>query len=199
MGTSTAPAPSSSNTQYSLKNPPPGAQFVFAEVKTDRGKTSLGQIPILEWGETEEDILNAIQFYGPKGISDILGGTSLRVSFQGIGRSRKEKAKDNPNDAQKQAEATDEAIAAEQLKFRPSSREGGQSTPASRLGNQAKRVAAKANPDVLAKLLAMVEAGTLDTALLAQAGIEDAADLYKVPASGGEENGETEESEEGQQ
>lgn len=176
----TAPATAAASTQYSLTNPPPGAQFVFATVKTDRGKTDLGQIPILEWGETEEDILNAIQFYGPKGISDILGGTSLRVSFQGIGRSRREKALADPSKA---SEATDEAIAAEQLKFRPSSREGGQSTPASRLGNQAKRVAAKANPDVLAKLLAMVEAGTLDTGLLQQAGIEDAADLYKVPAA----------------
>lgn len=182
--------------QYSITNPPPGAQFVFASVKTDKGKTDLGEIPILEWGETEQDILNAIAFYGPKGISDILGGTSLRVSFQGIGRTAREKAAANPNDAAKQQAATNEAIADAQLKFRPSSREGGQSTPASRLASQARRAAAKANPDVLAKLFKMVEDGTLDASLLAQAGIEDADQLYTVPSAndngGTEENGETE-------
>lgn len=180
--------------QYSLTNPPPGATFVFATVKTDRGKTDLGEIPILEWGETEQDILNAIAFYTPKGISDILGGTSLRVSFQGIGRTAREKAAANPNDATKQAAATNEAIADAQLKFRPSSREGGASTPASRLASQARRTAAKVNPDVLAQLLAMAEAGTLDASLLSQAGIKDADQLYNVPVAAG--NGEAEDEEE---
>lgn len=192
----TAPASANTGTQYSLTNPPPGAQFVFAEVKTDRGKTSLGEIPILEWGETEEDILNAIAFYGPKGISDILGGTSLRVSFQGIGRTAREKAAADPSKA---GDASNEAIATAQLKFRPSSREGGASTPASRLASQARRVATKANPEVLAQLFAMVESGQLSPELLKQAGIENADQLYTVPAGGGgEEDNGTEAAVEGQ-
>lgn len=169
--------------QYSLSNPPPGSSFEFAEVKTDRGTKSLGLVPILTWGNTDEDIAHAIAFYGPEGISNILGGTSLRVSFQGIARTAKEKGETDPSKAQ-----TDEQIAAAQIAFRPGKREGGQSTPASRLGNQAKRLAAKANPDVLANLLKMVEEGKLDVGLLKAAGIEGAEDLYTVPAAA-EENG----------
>lgn len=186
----TAPAAAVTGSQYSLSNPPPGAQFVRAEVKTDRGKTSLGEIPILEWGETEEDILNAIAFYGPKGISDILGGTSLRVSFQGIGRTAREKAAADPSKA---GDATDEAIALAQLKFRPSSREGGVSTPASRMAAAARKVAGKVNENAFAQLLAMVAEGKIDTALLKQAGIENAEEFYQpAAASNGAEGEEAE-------
>ena len=185
-------APTAPAVQYSLKNPPPGATFEFATVKTDRGKTDLGQIPILTWGETEEDILNAIAFYGPEGISNILGGTSLRVSFQGIGRSAKEKAIEDPTKA-----LTDEQIADLQIKFRPGKREGGTSTPASRLANQTKRIAGKVNEEVFAKLLAMVGEGKLDVSLLQQAGIEGADKLYEVPATPASENGTEGEGEEG--
>lgn len=172
--------------QYSLQNPPPGAHFEFAPVKTDRGQTDLGNIPILTWGETDEDIAHAIAFYGAEGISNILGGTSLRVSFQGIGRNAKERAAKDPTKA-----LTDEQIAALQIAFRPGKREGGQSTPVSRLGNQAKRAAQKANPDVLANLLKMVEEGKLDVSLLKQAGIEGAEDLYNIPTTEAEGEEET--------
>lgn len=168
---------------YSLQNPPPGSHFEFAKVKTDRGQTDLGDVPILTWGETDEDIANAVAFYGAEGISNILGGTSLRVSFQGIARNAKERAAKDPTKA-----LTDEQIAAAQIAFRPGKREGGQSTPISRLGNQAKRAAAKANPDVLANLLKMVEEGKLDIGILKAAGIEGAEDLYNIPsADDGEE------------
>jgi hypothetical protein len=185
----TAPAvPATPATQYSLTNPPPGSTFLFAKVKTDRGQTDLGEVPILTWGETDEDIQHAIAYYGAEGISNILGGTSLRVSFQGIARTAKEKAAKDPSKAM-----TDEQIAKAQIDFRPGKREGGQSTPASRLGNQAKKLAEKANPNVLAELLKMVEEGKLDVALLQSAGLANAADLYTVPAAA--DNGAAEEEE----
>lgn len=180
-------------TQYSLTNPPPGSKFEFGRVKTDRGKTDLGEIPILTWGETEEDIQHAIAFYGPQGISDILGGTSLKVSFQGIGRTALEKAAAEPNDATKQAAATAEAIAKAQIEFRPGRREGGVSTPQSRAASQARKTAEVANPDILAKLLAAIQNKSLDPVLLAAAGIEGGEDLYNMPVAveaGESENGE---------
>ena len=175
--TTTAAAPATP--QYSISNPPPGSHFEFEKVRTDRGKTDLGDVPILTWGDTEEDIMQAIAYYGPEGISNILGGTSLKVSFQGIARAGR--------DPEKKIQLTDEQIAQKQIEFRPGRREGGVSTPATRLRAAANRAASKANPDVLAALLKMVEEGTLNPALLAQAGIEGADQLYTVPSA---ENGE---------
>jgi|SRR5215831_4676157 len=177
MATATQPQ----TEQYSLTNPPKGATFEFEKVRTDRGKTDLGDVPILTWGDTEEDIAFAVAYYGPEGISNILGGTSLKVSFQGIARAGR--------DPEKKVKLTNEEIALKQIEFRPGRREGGVSTPASRLKSAANRAAGKANADVLAALLKMVEDKTLDPALLKQIGIENADQLYEPVSAAAEDNG----------
>lgn len=173
--------------QYSLANPPAGASFEYDEVKTDRGQTSLGQVPILTWGSDEESIQHAIAFYGAEGISNILNGTSLRVSFQGIARNGKDPKKN----------WTDEQIAQKQIEFRPGKREGGQSTPASRAANATKKAASVANADAIKQLMDMVANKQLDPQMLRNLGFsQDQIDGFYTPVASenGGENGEGEES-----
>ena len=87
---------------------PTGAEFVFDEVKTERGTKSLGEVPILVW----RNVAAALTHYGEEGIGDILDGTSLRVSFQNIARRFKAAGK------------TDDEIAAAQVAFKPGKRSG---------------------------------------------------------------------------
>ncbi len=166
--------------QYSLASPPPGSSFEYGEVKTDRGTRSLGQVPLLTWGEDAESVNHMIAFYGPEGIANMANGTSFRVSFQGIARRMKEKGK------------SDEEIAKEMIDFRPGKREGGQSTPASRVANQAKRVAASANADAIGRLLKLVEDKSVPQALLDQLGITAEEFYTALPQPAAAENGEGE-------
>ena len=128
-------------------SPPEGAEFVFDEVKTDRGAKSLGDVPILKWNDANA----AVDYYGEEGICDVLDGTSLRVSFQSIARRGKIGGK------------SDDEIAKAQVEFKPGKRAVGASTPVSR----AKRTAAKAaeklgeQGDAVTALLEAVAAGKL--------------------------------------
>lgn len=106
---------------------PDGAKFEEEEVKTARGTKSLGNVPMLIW----EDLEKAVTYYGEDGIKDVLDGTSLRVSFQNIGRRFATAGK------------TKDEIAQAQINFRPGKRVVGPSTPASRAGNAARRAAEK--------------------------------------------------------
>ena len=175
--------------QYSLTNPPPGSRFEFDEVKTDRGQTSLGQVPLLTWGDSDEDVQAAIAYYGAEGIANILNGTSLRVSFQGIARNGKDPKKN----------WSDEQIALKQIEFRPGKREGGQSTPASRAANATKKAASVANADAIKQLMDMVASKQLDPQMLRNLGFseEQVASFYTPVAAptgnGDEANEEAEE------
>src|SRR4051812_26193624 len=61
---------------------PEGFHFEYEEVKTDRGQKSLGNVPIL----VADSVEAAIALFGEEGVKNILDGTSLRVSYQGIAR-----------------------------------------------------------------------------------------------------------------
>lgn len=106
---------------------PDGAEFEMEEVKTAKGTKTLGQVPILTWRVLDK----ARDYFGDEGIMDILDGTSLRVSYQNIGRRYA------------QAGKTVDEIAEAQVKFRPGKRAAGVSTPVSRAGNAARRAAEK--------------------------------------------------------
>jgi hypothetical protein len=128
---------------------PAGAHFEYEEVKTAKGAESLGSVPILIWDGLKE----AVEFYGgEEAITDVLDGTSLRVSFQNIARRLKIAGK------------TDEEIADAMLKFRPGKRQVGASTPASRAARQAKAATEKVGGDAVEKLLAKIAAGELSAA-----------------------------------
>lgn len=107
---------------------PDGAQFVYEEVKTAKGQSSLGNVPMLVW----TNLSKAIAHYGSEeAITDVLDGTSLRVSFQNIARRYKI------------ANKSDEEIAAAMIAFRPGKRVVGASTPASRAASSAKKAVEK--------------------------------------------------------
>lgn len=128
---------------------PNGAHFEYEEVKTAKGAESLGSVPILIW----DNLPAAVEFYGgEEAITDVLDGTSLRVSFQNIARRLKIAGK------------TDEEIAEAMLKFRPGKRQAGVSTPASRAARQAKAATEKVGGDAVEKLLAKIAAGELSEA-----------------------------------
>lgn len=139
MGTTAQPQVA----QYSLSNPPPGASFDYDEVKTDRGQKSLGPAPLLTWNETDEGLAAAVSFYGASGVCRFINGTSLRVSDQAI--ARRGKTATPPK--------SDEVIAAEQLAFRPGSRQGGQSTPVSRAAAATRKAAAVVNGDAITEMM----------------------------------------------
>lgn len=125
---------------------PAGAEFKLEEVKTARGTKSVGEVPILVWNDLEK----ARDYYGDEGIQDVLDGTSLRVSFQNIGRRYASAGK-----------SMDE-IAEAQLKFRPGKRAVGVSTPASRTANTARRASEKIGgeaSETLSKFLERVARG----------------------------------------
>ncbi len=119
-----------------------------------------------------------LAFYGPAGIAQIANGTSIKVVVQGIARRLKPKGK------------SDEEIAKEQLEYRPGTRQGGASTPASRLAAHAKKAAEKFNADGLAQLISRLE----DPAFRAQVeamGI----DLSTLPQQNGGDEGDDNEDE----
>lgn len=124
---------------------PAGSHFEFEEVKTAGGTKPLGQAPILVWDSLE----SARQTYGDEGITDVLDGTSLRVSFQGIARRGRIAGK------------SDDDIAQQQVEFRPGKRAVGQSTPVSRARRAASTAAEKVDGDVLASFLSKVAAGEI--------------------------------------
>lgn len=125
---------------------PEGAHFEFEEVKTAKGTVSLGEVPILVW----DSIDAARAYYTDEGIKNILDGTSLRVSFQSIGRRMKA------------AKKADDEIAKAQVDFRPGTRQGGVSTPVSRARNTAAKAAEKLqNGDVLSAFLEKVASGAI--------------------------------------
>jgi hypothetical protein len=127
---------------------PAGAHFEFEEVKTARGTKSLGEVPILVWETTQA----AVGQYGEEGIVNVLDGTSLRVSFQGIARRLRLQGK------------SDDEIATAQLQFKPGSRVVGESTPVSRARNAAKAAAEKVDGDAIAAFLQKVAAGEISEA-----------------------------------
>jgi len=128
---------------------PDGSHFEYEEVKTAKGAESLGSVPILIW----DKLSAAVAFYGSEDtITDVLDGTSLRVSFQNIARRLKIAGK------------TDEEIADSMLKFRPGKRVAGATTPASRAARQAKAATEKVGGDSVEKLLAMIAEGKLSEA-----------------------------------
>lgn len=132
---------------------PDGSEFEMEEVKTNRGTRSLGQVPILVWNNLQR----ALEFYGEEGLCDILDGTSLRVSFQGIARRFAAAGK------------TVDEIAQAQINFRPGKRAVGVSTPASRAGNAAKKAAAALGDkaDTITRLMERIAKGEVTDADLA--------------------------------
>lgn len=128
---------------------PEGAHFDYEEVKTAKGQSSLGNVPILVWDELEK----AREFYGDEAICDVLDGTSLRVSFQNIARRFKIASK------------SDEEIAGAMVAFRPGKRAVGASTPASRAARLAKTATEKVGGgETVEKLLAKIASGELSQA-----------------------------------
>lgn len=125
--------------------PPTGSHWELEEVKTKRGTESLGEHPILVW----DDFDAAVSFYSAQGVLDMLDGTSLRVSQQGIIRRLAAAGKD------------DNAIAEALVAFRPGKRAGGASTPNSRAVRAAKTAAEKVDGDQLARLLEKVASGEI--------------------------------------
>lgn len=124
---------------------PAGSHFEFESVKTAHGTKDLGEVPILVF----DDVPLAIAVYGDEGVKDILDGTSLRVSFQGIARRMRAAGK------------SDDEIAEAEIKFRPGKRAVGVSTPASRAAHAAKSAAAKVDGDKVAAFLQQIAEGKI--------------------------------------
>lgn len=126
---------------------PEGAHFDFDEVKTAKGTSSLGEVPILTWDDTPK----MIEFYGEEGIRDIANGTSLRVSFQAIARRYKIAGK------------SDDDIADAMVKFRPGRHSPAASTPASRSQRLARSASEKLgdNAPRLEELLQKIASGEI--------------------------------------
>jgi hypothetical protein len=127
---------------------PKGAHFEFEEVRTDRGAKSLGNVPILVWDELDE----AVENYGEESVLNVLDGTSLRVSFQGMARRMRA------------AEKSDDEIGTAQIEFKPGTRQPGQSTPVSRAKASARRAAERLgdDADAITALLDKVASGEID-------------------------------------
>lgn len=128
-----------------VTTPPEGFEFVYDEVKTAKGATSLGEVPLLV--AKSVDALRAV--YGDEGVLDICDGTSLRVSFQGIARRMKAAGK------------SDDEIKDAQIRFRPGKRAGGVSTPVSRAARAAKGAAEKVDGDLIASLMEQISSGKI--------------------------------------
>jgi len=126
---------------------PKGASFGFESVKTKGGTQDLGDVPLLQW----DDLDAAITFYGEDGVKQILDGTSLRVSFQGIARRMRAAGK------------SDDEIAQAEMNFRPGKRAVGAATPASRAVRATKAAADKLGDkaDLLTQLMKKVADGEL--------------------------------------
>ena len=133
---------------------PAGAHFEMEEVKTAKGATSLGEVPILIW----DDLDKMIAHFGAEGVLNMADGTSARVSYQSIAR-RGRGVKDKDGKTQ-----TDDQIAQAQIDFKPGKRVGGVSTPQSRAKRAAGAAAEKVDGDVVAKLLQAIADGTLSAA-----------------------------------
>ena len=132
---------------------PEGAHFEYEMVKTDRGTKELGEKPLLVW----DDVDAAVAFYGAEGITNILDGTSLRVSFQSIARRLAIKGE------------SDDAIADAQVKFRPGKRPGvGAPTPVSRArkASEGAAVALGDKADLLTELMGKIARGEIGAAEL---------------------------------
>jgi len=126
---------------------PEGSHFEFEEVKTAKGQSSLGNVPILVW----DDYSKMTEYYGEAGILTIADGTSLRVSFQNIARRMKIAGK------------TNDEIATAMTSFRPGNRQGGASTPVTRSARLAKTASEKLgdNAAKLEELLGKIASGEL--------------------------------------
>lgn len=126
---------------------PAGSHFEFEEVATARGTQTLGEKPLLVWDSVDA----AREFYGDEGLTAILDGTSLRVSFQSIARRMAI------------ANKTDDEIATAQVAFRPGKRVGGVSTPVSRAKRSAGAAAEKLGDkaDQLSALLEKIASGEI--------------------------------------
>lgn len=105
---------------------PTGSHWDWSEVKTARGTKSLGQIPILVWDDPQA----ALEFYGPEAFLSGFNNTGLRVPFQGIGRRGRAGGKMDAN-----------AIAQEQLEYKPGQTERAAPTATSRAKSAAARAA----------------------------------------------------------
>lgn len=150
MTTATQPAPVQVPGELTIAAPD-GAEFVFENVKTDKGARDLGPQPILVW----RDLQKAIAYYGEAGVIGVLDGTSLRVSFQGTAR-RMAAAGKSHND-----------IATEQIKFRPGTRVVGAATPESRAARAARKASEAVGAegaDAITKLLEDIAAGRISAA-----------------------------------
>lgn len=124
---------------------PEGSHFEFEEVKSSHGTKSLGERPLLVWND-----LDAMRsYYGDEGVLRMADGTSLRVSFQSIGRRMALAGK------------SDDEIAQAQVDFRPGERRVGESTPASRAARAAKSAADKVDGDKITALLQRIAAGEI--------------------------------------
>jgi hypothetical protein len=135
---------------------PEGAEFVYDEVKTERGQKSLGEWPLLVWRDVEAARIH----YGDDAILDILDGTSVRVSFQSINRRMAIAGK------------THDDAAKAQVEFKPGKRGGGQSTPASRVARQARTAVEKSgvDADVVSSFLERLARGEISQEQLAAFG-----------------------------
>ncbi len=142
---------------------PAGAHFEFRKVKTAHGTKDLGEVPILVW----DTVPGMVAHYGEEGVLGTEDGTSLLVSFQGIGRRMR------------QAGKSDDDIATAQVAFRPGTREVGVSTPKSRARNAAAKAAEKLGGtagDTIASFLEKVASGEISE--------DDLAGIAKLTPAG---------------
>lgn len=143
------------DTAASFPTPPAGASFEFEVVRSAKGNEEFSDVPILVWGSSKEDVDAAIAYYTPDGISNILNGTSLRVSFQGIARRYRLAGKSNAE------------IAQAQIDFRPGHRSG-TATPESKAAKAARRASETVeNKGLVTDLLEKIASGELSEADLA--------------------------------
>ena len=128
---------------------PDGAHFEFSEVKTNRGTQSLGQVPILVW----DDGNKAMEYYGHESFLAAFNNTGLRVPFQSIARRGRVSGKLDAN-----------AIAQEELEYKPGQVERAPSTAASRAKSAAAQAAEKLGEegaDTLTTLMRKFASGEL--------------------------------------
>lgn len=144
--TAPAAAPVAAEPKVLLTSAPEGSEFKSEEVRTAKGTQSLGEVPILVW----HNLQKMVEYYSEEGVLSMADGTSLRVSFQNIGRRLRSAGK------------SDDEIKDAQIRFKPGKRQVGESTPASRAARSAKAAVEKTgNAEAIEKLLAKIASGEL--------------------------------------
>lgn len=121
---------------------PRGAHWEYVEVRTNHGKRSLGEAPVLEW----DDVEAARQFYGEEALKQLLeiGVKNQYLRLARTGRIRG---------------MTDDEIARSQLSYKPGQRQA--RSPVGKVSKAARAAAERASPDVVAALLEAIARGEI--------------------------------------